>query len=528
MNEAHIIRPARKMMSIEALQAKKNRLSARDRRHVHGRYDAAQTTDDFSNWWAAADHKSADAAASASVRRTLRSRARYEIANSPYARRIINVLARDVIGTGPRLQMHLEDTEANRIVEREFAMWARTINLATKLRIARKAKAGDGEAFLFKAENLGLPPDVVPFDIVLIECDRVTTPVTIQLSAEKSSVDGIEFDTWGNPASYHILKTHPGARFTSLTLQYDPVPARHIIHWFTPDRPGQHRGVPEIAAALPRFAQFRRWTNAVIDAAENAAQMAMVFETNTTLSEEDSIPEPLGVIGLERNMVTVAPFGYKLGQMKPEQPPTTHRAFARVILTEIGACFSMPYNIAAGDSSDYNYASGRLDHQTYFKKIRAEREECEAVVLDPILRAFIETGRYRFSGVRPDALLYAWRKHTWEWDGDEHVDPDKESKGQERRLKIKTTSPQRECARGGANWEEVQDENIEAEMRERKRRLEVQKKHGLSDDDMTKTDQALRRDQRGRPEKAEAVGELDLMDLVDETVDAALNERKLS
>jgi hypothetical protein len=34
--------------------------------------------------------------------------------------------------------------------------------------------------------------------------------------------------------------------------------------------------------------------------------------------------------------------------------------------------FRSPFNVAAGNSSGYNYASGRLDHQTYFKAIRVD------------------------------------------------------------------------------------------------------------------------------------------------------------
>ena len=44
--------------------------------------------------------------------------------------------------------------------------------------------------------------------------------------------------------------------------------------------------------------------------------------------------------------------------------------FKKEILNEIARCLGMPYNISAGNSSGYNYASGRLDHQTYFKAVR--------------------------------------------------------------------------------------------------------------------------------------------------------------
>jgi len=70
---------------------------------LRGRYDAAVTTDDNRRHWAHADALSADAAASADVRRTLRNRARYEVANNSYARVIVLTLANDTVGTGPRL-----------------------------------------------------------------------------------------------------------------------------------------------------------------------------------------------------------------------------------------------------------------------------------------------------------------------------------------------------------------------------------------------------------------------------------------
>jgi hypothetical protein len=78
---------------------------------VRARFDAAQTTPDNRRHWANADALAADAAASPEVRRTLRNRARYEVANNSYARGIVLTLANDVIGTGPRLQMLLGDGE---------------------------------------------------------------------------------------------------------------------------------------------------------------------------------------------------------------------------------------------------------------------------------------------------------------------------------------------------------------------------------------------------------------------------------
>src|SRR5581483_6252940 len=89
-------------------------------RVLRARYDAALTSDNNRRHWGHADGLSANAANSIAVRRILRNRARYEVANNSYARGIVLTLANDVIGTGPRLQMLVEDAEANRRIEQEF------------------------------------------------------------------------------------------------------------------------------------------------------------------------------------------------------------------------------------------------------------------------------------------------------------------------------------------------------------------------------------------------------------------------
>ncbi len=71
-------------------------------------------------------------------------------------------------------------------------------------------------------------------------------------------------------------------------------------------------------------------------------------------------------------MVTV-PSGWKMNQFKPEQPTTTYEMFRNAILNEIARCVHMPANKARCDSSGYNFASGKLDHGTYYGAIDVER-----------------------------------------------------------------------------------------------------------------------------------------------------------
>lgn len=388
-------------------------------RRLTARYDAATTGDDNRRHWAKADGLSANAAQSAQVRRILRNRSRYEVANNSYAQGIALTLANDSIGTGPRLQLQTADAEANRRIEREFQIWSHAVGLAEKLRTMRMARAVDGEAFALMTSNPKLPTSI-QLDLRLIEADQVATPAFNP--AVTSSVDGIVFDSHGNPIEYHVLRHHPGDTNVRGVLEYDRIPAASMVHWYRADRPGQARGVPDITPALPLFAQLRRFTLAVLAAAETAADFAGILYTDAPAGGEAESAEPFEPIELEKRMLLTMPGGWKMSQLEAEQPATTYAEFKKEILNEIARCLNMPFNIAAGNSAGYNYASGRLDHQTYYKSIRVDQAHAESVVLDRILAAWFDEASL-IPGLLPDGLgaFVNW-SHQWFWDGHEHVD----------------------------------------------------------------------------------------------------------
>jgi len=421
---------------------------------LQSRYDAAVTTDGNRRHWANADGLSADAAASPEVRRVLRNRARYEVANNSYARGIVSTLANDVVGTGPRLQMLTNDPDANTRIERAFMQWAKAAGLAEKLRTMRMGRAESGEVFGLLARNPALPTPV-QLDVRLIEADQITTPDLA--FNEPRAIDGIVFDDSGNPLEYHVLKQHPGDARWVAGLEYDRIPADAMIHYFKVDRPGQSRGVPDITPAIPLFAQLRRFTLAVLGAAETAAEIAGVLHTDAPPNGEAEDIEPMDTIELEQRMLLTLPGGWKMAQVKAEQPSTTYGEFKREILNEIARCLNMPYNVAAGNSSGYNYASGRLDHQTYFKSIRIDQEHLECRVLDRIFDAWLDEA-VLVEGLLPQSMRMAnalsnFRGRQWFWDGTEHVDPAKEANAQATRLTSRTTSLAREYAKQGLDWE---------------------------------------------------------------------------
>jgi len=446
---------------LPARQVSLDGLSAREIHRflqIRAGFDLARFTDENRRHWQNATSASADADANRAARAVLRDRSRYETANNAHAKGMVKTLADDTVGTGPRIQLTTDSDELNAWVEREFGKWCTAIGLADKLRTMRKAKAVDGEAFAVVRNNPRLLTRVKA-DLRVIECDRVTQPYTGW--PNPLDVDGIRFDEAGNPVSYTIMRRHPGAElYAGTAVDSDTVRAESVIHYFTVDRAEQSRGVPELTPALGLFATLRRYTMAALRAAETAAEIAAVMETNAPgYSDEEAAAavNPYDTFDLERGAVMTLPEGWKLSQLRSEQPTTTYAMFRDKILNEIARCLNMPFNIAVGNSSGYNYASGRLDHQTYYKSIGIEQSIIEGTILDRLLRAWLDEA-VLITGYMPTALRARIARddlpdHTWFWDGREHVDPVKEASAQEIRLRNHTTTLAAEYARSGKDWE---------------------------------------------------------------------------
>jgi capsid protein len=230
----------------------------------------------------------------------------------------------------------------------------------------------------------------VQLDFRLVEADQVTAPATgnpVQMGS-----DGILRDDFGNPIAYFVLKHHPGdtSAFRAGSDEFDLIPAEAVIHLFRAERPGQGRGIPEITSSLSLYAMLRRYTLAVLGSAEQAALPSGVIYSDAPADAESAVVEPMDEVEMERGTWLTMPYGWKIGQLRAEQPTTVYGDFKSQVINEIARPLNMPYNIAAGNSSGYNYASGRLDHQAFFKAIRIDQNYLGDVVLDRILRAWLD------------------------------------------------------------------------------------------------------------------------------------------
>lgn len=441
---------------------------------IRAHFAAAESAAKDADWWKA-DYLSADADASPDTRRILRMRSRYEYQNNSYARGVIQCLANDTIGNGPRLRYASTDDRLNSRIERDFTAWAESVCLGEKLRAVRIARARDGEAFVLLAQNPTLRTNV-KLDLSLIDADRVAgdmggspssaTELTADTRIYPVTVDGIAYDQYGNPVSYRVLVSHPcdGNLAEERAML---IPAANMIHVFRADRAEQHRGVPELAAALPLFAKLRRYTNAVVASAEKAAEYGGILYTEHPTDGTCAQIEPMDAVTLDVNQLTTMPEGWKMDELYVKAPIATYADFKKEMLSEIGAAMGIPYAIVAGTSAGYTYASAKLDHQTYFRVLRNER----GFVEDSILNRLFEWWLREWSLANPDAEAEGTRSDatdeesaadlpppistwnaSWLWPMFDNIDMLTAARVQSIAINNKTTTLATEYARQGKNW----------------------------------------------------------------------------
>lgn len=468
---------------------------------VRAKYDAAQTNDQNKHHWANADALGPDASNSPNVRRVIRSRARYETTNNGYAKSAVRTKRNDVVGTGPRLQLTLPATfvdpdfgtemttpeGAARDVEKAFRKWARASGFARELRVMAESGNRDGEVFGVFLTNPALC-DGVKLALRLVEADQCATP-DLRYD-DPLATDGVRYDRYGNPTEYHFLKTHPGeSHRAGWFTDYDRVDARYVIHWFDPDRPGQRRGVSALAPALGLYGQLRRFTGAVLSAAETAANHAAVLYTDQPPPGDDppgegdrpeEIPDAFDRIPMPQNGAVTLPYQWKMEQFKPEQPATTYQMFKGEVLTEAGASLNLPRNVSTRSSAEYNYSSARLDHLPTRQDARITRDDIRDAALDRVFRAWYAEARVVAATEAPDYLpaglppidLWEW---SWQWDGFESIDPVKDATADDIRLKNGTRTLADILGEDGKDWEE----HLEQKAKELVAAARIEQKYGL-------------------------------------------------
>jgi capsid protein len=445
-----------------------------NRQMLRARFDSQFTTPYNAEHWNTVDYASIDAQSSWMVRRTLRARCRHEYQENSILRGIVSTISNYIVGTGPTLQMQLPDQDGpaglNHQIETLWSAWSKTVRLSRTLRMNCKAIYFNGEYVNLLRSNPMLDHPV-KLDVFEVEADQLSSPLFGMYPANYPDqfFDGLVLDPYGRPMYYHILRQHPGAlgAFVIMGYEFDRWPAKSVLHGFEHIRPGQQRGIPELLPCLPLSALLRRYSPAVVRAAETAANVNLTIETEGAAYQEGQTgASDFDYVPLQQGEAMVMPAGTHARQLQAEQPTAEFDPCTRALLWQLARCLDIPTWMAMMSAGEANMASAYVVGQPFIKMVQTKRGEIFEPDLDRVFAAFLReatlmarTGELSdFPLSLPDSIPHIWR---WPRIGN-HADPSRMATAQETRLMSGTSSIQIECAEDGHNWKDVQAQNAES------------------------------------------------------------------
>lgn len=384
---------------------------------------------------------------------TIRQRCEYEAANNPTLAGIIETKATDIFGHhGPALNLVSDtDPEFARAAEKKWkAFWKNPdangeMAGVDKGRLWVHTRFTSGE---FLEQIVARNDGPTKFAIRSIHPRRLANGR--EHVGKPNVVMGVERNDAGKVTQYHIVKEKQMGSQSFAIGETQTVPSRDMIHQFKRVEADQARGVPDIAPALLIIGDLRDFEAAVLDAQRSAADHSTLLYTEMPGADFQDITGG-STYTFERQTTTALPAGWKAEQIKPGQPTAQYKDYRHERWAEIGRVVPMPLMMILLASRGWNYSSARFDAQIYMRAIRSEQAWFERGVLNRLLDLVLsEVALERGLVEIPEDLATAWI-----WPALPHVDPLKESAGDDIRLKNLTKTYSMAAAELGLTVEEL-------------------------------------------------------------------------
>jgi lambda family phage portal protein len=426
---------------------------------------------------------------------TLRDRSRDMVRNMPLAAGAINTKVTNVVGTGLRLQSRIDRAMLNMTeeqadaweinTEREFKLWWDSFDCD-----AARTLKGDGITALVyrQAKENGdvlvllprIPRQKTPYTLAmqLVEADRVSNP---DYTADTDTLAcGVQKDKYGAPMAYHVMEQHPGKIYGKIGAKWRKIPAygpktglKNIIHVYRPTRPGQTRGVPDLAAVIEPLKQLTRYAEAELMAAVVSAMFTvfvetesgdptfdltdMSAETGSTASDDDYKLGNGAIIGL-------AP-GEKVHDSNPNRPNTAFDPFTLAILRQIGTALELPFEILVKHFTA-SYSAARAALLEAWKYFMSERkwlvDHFNSVIYEIWMHEAVALGRIAAPGFLTDpAMRQAYLGAMWVGPAKGQIDELKEIKAARERVDMGVSTLSEVTAEmTGGDWEKKHPQSV--------------------------------------------------------------------
>lgn len=381
---------------------------------------------------------------------TLRRQSRDLVRRDPYAGNALDKYVTNAIGTGIRPRSTHPDEGVRSAVNE---LWKRFADEADAdgltniyglqgLGLRSMLEGGDG----FGRLRDRLPEDglAVPFQIQLMESEMVPLDLTRSLGAGVIR-SGVEYDAIGRRVAYHVLPYHPeDTAATGLGAGLPVrVPADRMLHLFRPLRPGQVRGVVQLASVMLRLYELDQVEDATVNKQKLGQYLTgfirkVLGESGAAGAgsilggDADTDDEATEIVKLTPGTFLTLNSGEEVSFFDAPDIGAGTGDFIKEMKRAIAAGAGVTYEQLTGDLSQVNYSSIRAGLLEFRRQVE-QFQTCFFIFqfCRPIWRKFIETAV--LTGALP-VRDYAANRHLylgarWVPQGFKWVDPVKEVTG---------------------------------------------------------------------------------------------------
>jgi lambda family phage portal protein len=306
---------------------------------------------------------------------------------------------------------------------------------------------------------------------------------------------GIEFDTYGAPVAYYILKQHPGDIFNfgaMVNSEYERIPARtefgrrRVIHLHDKVRAGQSRGKPVVSAVMSEIRMAGDYAHNELQASVTNSLVAAFLETDLDTDSAAALfganprqawaantaaAKTMGITTRKMSSGGVVPLppGTRINSVAPGRPNASFEAFMLATLRNIAAGMNIPYELLLKDFSKTSYSSARASMLEAWRYFNGRRRWLTDTWLRPVYELWLEEAVNTGHIEAPDFYQnrYAYQRARFIFGGRGWVDPVKEATAAQIRMACGLSTLEKECAEQGEDYEEILDQQaIEFAMRE--------------------------------------------------------------
>lgn len=295
----------------------------------------------------------------------VRRRARDAVRNDPWAKTAANRWVSNAIGTGIQPYSKHPDKASRLLLKELWADWVPEADADGRMdfyglqALAVRSMFVDGETLARLRPRRLTDGLSVPLQIQALEGDLLPVEDTHVLGNGNEVVNGVEFNTRGQRVNYHLWNRHPGDPAGRQFLRKRAIPAESVVHAYPILRPGQVRGVSELATVLLRLKTLDSFDDAVAFRQEVSNLFAGFI---TRPRSEDDPNDPLGagsqadfddddtpLASLEPGTLQQLADGEDVRFANPPGAPDSYAEFMRQQLMAAFASVGIPYEIGTGD-----------------------------------------------------------------------------------------------------------------------------------------------------------------------------------